>query len=319
MSTFPFRRAGTLPALMLPALALPALALLAGTASANENNAPIVPFGVLDFGAGMLPPPSPFATVGVRAASFRGNRLVDAHGDTAPVGAAQTVNSYGLAVIRMTDRALFGGTWGWSAVLPVLDMQLDLAIPTPAGTLRQSGSNRAQGDLQFTPVIVAWQPAQGLFVNASLALQAPTGAYARHRLINAGVNHWTVSPTVAFTYLTAAGFEVSSNVMVNVHGDNHATRYRTGSEYQHEFALGQHAGAWTLGVGGYYIAQIADDRVDGVATHGNRSKVLALGPALQFFDPPSGWPLVTGHVYKDVMQRNRAAGRQFAVKAAWTF
>jgi hypothetical protein len=301
------------------ARSLLALALLAGTASANENNAPIVPFGVLDFGAGMLPPPSPYATVGVRAASFRGNRLVDAHGDTAPVGVSQTVDSYGFAVIKMTDRALFGGTWGWAAVLPVLDMRLDLAIPTPDGTLRQSGSNRAQGDLQFTPLIVAWRPAPNLFVNASLSLQAPTGAYDRNRLINAGVNHWTVSPTVAFTYLTAGGFEVSSNVMVNVHTENRATRYRTGSEYQHEFALGQHAGAWTFGIGGYYIAQIDDDRVNGAATSGNRSRVLALGPAVQFFNPVSGWPLVTGHVYQDIAQRNRADGRQFAVKAAWTF
>ncbi|KGF80259.1 signal peptide protein [Massilia sp. JS1662] len=305
--------------LFRPACTVLALSLLAGAASANENNAPVVPFGVLDFGAGMLPPPSPFATVGVRAASFRGDRLVDANGDTAPVGASQAVNSYGFAVIKMTDHALFGGTWGWAAVLPVLDMHLDLAIPTPGGTLRQSGSNRAQGDLQVTPVIVAWQPAPNLFVNASLSLQVPTGSYARNRLISAGVNHWTVSPAVAFTYLTPDGVEVSSNVMVNVHTENHATRYRTGSEYQHEFALGRHAGAWTIGVGGYFIAQFDDDRVNGAATSGNRSKVLALGPAVQFFDPPSGWPLVTGHFYKNVMQRNRADGEQFAVKAAWTF
>lgn len=309
MSAFPFR----------PACTLLALTLLAATASANENNAPVVPFGVLDFGAGMLPPPSPFATVGVRAASFRGDRLVDANGGTAPVGISQTVNSYGFAVIKMTNHTLFGGTWGWAAVLPALDMSIDLTIPTPDGTLRQSGGNRAQGDLQVTPMIVAWQPAPNLFVNASLSLQAPTGAYDRNRLINAGVNHWTVSPTVAFTYLTAGGVEVSSNVMVNVHTENHATHYRSGSEYQHEFALGQHVGAWTVGIGGYYIAQFADDRIDGVTTSGNRSRVLALGPAVQFFDPPSGWPLVTGHFYKNVAQRNRADGKQFAVKAAWTF
>jgi hypothetical protein len=309
MSIFPSRRVRTLLA----------LSLLAGTAAANENNAPIVPFGVLDFGAGMLPPPSPFATVGVRAASFRGNRLVDTSGNTAPVGASQSVDSYGFAIIKMTDHTLFGGKWGWAAVLPVLDMRLDLAIPTPGGTLRQSGSNRAQGDLQVTPLIVAWQPAPNLFINAVLSLQAPTGSYDKNRPISAGVNHWTVSPTVAFTYITPGGFEVSSNVMANVHTENHATHYRTGTEYQHEFALGQHAGAWTIGVGGFYIAQIDDDKVNGITTSGNRSKVLAVGPAVQFFDPPSGCPLVTAHFYKNVMQRNRADGKQLAVKAAWTF
>jgi hypothetical protein len=50
---------------------------------------------------------------------------------------------------------------------------------------------------------------------------------------------------VAFTHITPGGFEVSSNIQLNINGRNKDTDYRSGTEYQHEFALGQHAGAWT--------------------------------------------------------------------------
>jgi hypothetical protein len=86
--------------------------------------------------------------------------------------------------------------------------------------------------------------------------------------------------------------------MVNVHSESHATHYRSGCEYQHEFAAGQHVGAWTMGIG---------DKVNGVATCGDRSRVLALGPAHQYFAPGSGWPLVTAHFRCNAVQCNRDA------------
>jgi hypothetical protein len=303
----------------LPPAALAACLLSASLSThAVESGAPITPFGVFDFGAGMLPPPSDVATVGVRAASYRADELRDDSGERSPVGAKLRVDSVGLAVVKMTDFTLFGGKYGYSAVLPTLDMALDLTVQTPVGPLALSGRNSAIGDVQIAPLMLGWTPSPGWFTSASLMLQLPTGSYDKNRLINAGTNHWTVSPTFAFTYIMPSGYEVSSNLQLNINGRNKDTDYKSGVEYQQEFALGKHIGPWTFGLGGYYYQQLTDDKAPGL-TGGNRARVAALGPAVNFFELGSGLPLVWVHAYQEFGARNRSQGTQITVRAAWTF
>lgn len=305
----------------IPKLLVSAAALtLASAAHSVESGAPITPFGVFDFGAGMLPPPSDVATVGVRAAFYSASELRDTNGKVSPVGIKLKVNSAALAIVKTTDIPLLGGTYGFSAVVPYLDMSNRLTIPTPGGPMPLKGTNAAVGDVTVAPVMVKWTPSPGLFVNGRLELQLPTGSYKAERLINTGSNHWTASPAVAFTWIGPSGLELSSNIQINFHGKNKDTQYQSGVEYQHEFAIGQHVGPWTLGVGGYLYQQLSDDKVNGAKFQdGNRSRVMALGPAISFFDLGSDWPLIWAHAYKEFGARNRSQGTQVAVRAAWTF
>jgi hypothetical protein len=307
--------------LCIPKILVSAAALtLAGAAHSVESGAPITPFGIFEFGAGMLPPPSDVATVGIRGAAYSASELRDTQGKVSPVGIKLKVHSASLAIIKTTDIPLLGGSYGFAAVVPYLDMSNQLRIPTPAGPLPLKGSNGAVGDVTLTPLIVKWTPSPGLFVNGRVELQLPTGSYKADRIINTGSNHWTASPALAFTYINAEGFEVSSNIQLNVHGKNKDTNYRSGIEYQHEFGLGQHVGPWTLGVGGYLYQQLTDDKQNGAKFQdGNRSRVMALGPAISFFELGSDWPLIWAHAYKEFGARNRSQGTQFAVRAAWTF
>lgn len=291
-----------------------------GLAHSVEGGAPITPFGVFDFGAGMLPPPSDVATVGLRVTNYHATDLRTNTGERSPVGFKLNVASVGAAIVKMTDIPLLGGTYGFSAVLPYLDMRADLSVPTPFGPLALSGRNGAQGDIQVAPVIVKWTPSPGMFVNARMELQLPTGDYDVNRLVNAGSNHWTASPTLAFSYISPDGYELSSNIQLNFHGKNKATNYRSGVEYQHEFALGKHIGPWTVGLGGYIYRQLTDDKQNGaVVQGGNRSRVTAIGPAISFFELGSDLPLIWMHAYKEFGARNRSQGTQFSVRAAWTF
>ncbi|MGO4607673.1 transporter [Variovorax sp. 2RAF20] len=303
-----------------PATAFAALCVLAAAAPTHavEGGAPITPFGVFDFGAGMLPPPSEIVTVGIRSAFYRSNDLRDSAGKRSAVGANLNVDSVGVAVLKMTDITLLGGRYGYSAVVPVLNMGLDLAIPTPRGTMYRSGRNTAVGDVQLIPLMLQWTPMPGLFTNASLQLQLPTGSYDKERLVNAGTNHWTVTPAYAFTYITSGGFEVSSSFQLNFNGRNRATDYRSGVEWQHEFAIGQHFGPWTAGLGGYHYQQVTDDKA-ATLTNGNRARVTALGLAVNFLEPGSGLPAVWFHAYKEFNAKNRTQGTQIALRAAWTF
>lgn len=301
-------------------LATAAAALLASAvpAHAAEGGAPVFPLGVMDFGAGQLPPPSEVGTVGVRVASYRAKELRDNDGNVSAVKPDLAVDTIGFAFIKMTDISLGDFKYGFGAVLPFLKASLDLAIPTPFGDVNLSGKNSAQGDLQIIPAILQWNPAPGWYTNAQLVVQLPSGSYEQTRLINAGANHWSVAPNVAFTYIGSSGFEVSSNIQLNVHGKNKDTNYRSGLEYQHEFALGQHVGPWTFGAAGYYLQQLTDDKSPTLTT-GNRARVVGLGPAVSFFELGSGLPLVWAHVYKEFDARNRSQGTHGTIRAAWTF
>lgn len=289
---------------------------LAWSAGAVEGGAPITPFGVSDFSAAMLPPPSDGATVGLRATSYHASQLRDDAGHRSPTAIDLTVNTLSVAVIKTTNTTILGAKYGYIAVLPVMNMDLGLGIPTPAGPLNLSGKKTTLGDICVMPVILQWASG-GLFQTATLQVQAPTGSYEKNRLVNTGSNHWTYSPTYAVSYIGATGFEVSSTAQININTRNHATNYRSGNEWQHEFALGQHVGAYTIGLGGYRYQQLSDDDAGGALA--NRARVTALGPTLNFFAPGSGLPTVWLHAYKEFGARNRSQGTQIALRAALAF
>jgi hypothetical protein len=254
-----------------------ALTITATVAHGVENGAPITPFGVNGFGAGMLPPSSVDLAVGVRLSAYSADELRDTNGNPSAVRAKLKVSSAALALVETTDISLLGGEYGFSAVIPYLDMSNRLTVPAPTGVRDLDGSSSALGDVTLVPVIVKWTPSSRLFVNGRLELQLPTGSYKADRLINTGANHWTVSPALAFTWISENGLEVSSNMQLSLHGKNKDTQYRSGTEYQHEFAVGQHLGPWVLGLGGYVYRQVSDDKADGARFQdGNRSRVRHL-------------------------------------------
>lgn len=302
------------------ARAMMAMIGMAALTSANavENGANIVPSGVYDFGAGILPPATETGAVGFRFSSANAKQARDDSGSRSPVAPSLQVNAISVTYIRMTDQTLWGGKYGWGAVAPILDMSLDLSVPTPAGPAALSGRNRAAGDLWLMPLLLQWLPSPGLFTNVQLALQAPTGSYDKNRLISAGTNHWTLAPSFAFTSIAPGGFEVSSNIQLLLNSRNKATDYRSGVEYQQDFAVGQHVGPWTLGLAGYYHRQLTDDSAPGLAG-GNRKRIAALGPAVNFFEPGAGLPAIWAHVYKEFGAHNTTQGTTFAIRGAWSF
>ncbi|WNW10030.1 transporter [Pseudomonas sp. DTU_2021_1001937_2_SI_NGA_ILE_001] len=289
---------------------------LAGGALATENGAPTTAFGVYDFGAGMMPPTTPNGTVGLRTNWYKATVQKDRRGDDVPNDFSLSVLSLGLAYIRMTDYNLFGARYGFSTVVPFFKMDAEVGIDTPAGRLELAADPFRLADIQVTPLILEWKLAPNLFVNTQFQIQAPTGDYDRNRLVSPGLNHWTFSPMVNATWISETGFEVSSSFQVDFNTRNDATDYKNGTEYRHEFAVGQHFGPWTAGIGGYYYRQFSDDDAPNLTT-GNRARVLAVGPALGFVQP--GLPAVWLHAYKEFEARNRAEGYAVALRVGVSF
>lgn len=299
------------------ALRLAAAMLLAATAAhAVEGGATITPFGVTDFGAGMLPPPTPGGTWGLRLAHYGSDSLRDASGDTLDNDFDISVQTYGLAYLRMTEHEIWGARYGFGAVIPFMNIDGQVTVPTPAGPLGLAGSDLALGDIQLLPVMLQWAAPPNLFVSAMLQIQAPTGAYDVSEPFNVGTNHWTISPMIGLTWISDGGFEISTQTMLNVNTENPDTDYTSGIEWKQEFAVGQHVGHWTIGAGGYVYQQLSDDDGPG-AGDGNRARVYAVGPAVSFLKP--GLPTLSLHAYKEFGARNRAEGVNIALRSAISF
>lgn len=153
---------------------------------ATENGAPTTAVGVYDFGAGMMPPATPFGTLGLRTAFYSANVQKDRHGRSLDNNFSLDVLSIGLAYMRMTDYSVLGAKYGFGTVVPFFKMDASLEVPTPGGPLTLEADPFRLADVQFLPLILQWTLSPNLFVNTQFQIQAPTGDYDKTRLISPG-------------------------------------------------------------------------------------------------------------------------------------
>ncbi|MGQ0336037.1 SphA family protein [Halomonas elongata] len=275
--------------------------------------------GTYEFGSGFLPPSTSHGTFGIRTAYYSTDNLMIGDGSPSNNDFSLDVLSVGVAYIYMTDKRFLGARYGFGGVAPFFDMNASLDVNANGTTVFEDDTNVfAQADLQLLPVMLEWQPSPGMGITAQFQVQAPTGDYDEDRLVNPGLNHWAFSPIVGISYITSGGFELSTLSQVDINTRNHATDYRNGIEYRNEFALGQHFGPWTAGLGGYYYNQFTDDESPNLADgDGNRAKVWAAGPALSYVEP--GKPAFWVHAYKEFGAENRTEGYNLALRIAYSF
>lgn len=306
-------------------LSAASLLLCSAFTHASENGSTVTPMGVYDFGSGFMPPASDIGTFGLRAAYFSADKRKNGDSnETSGEDFSIGVKSYSAAYIKMTDIDFLGGKYGYSAIIPFLNLDASFTktVPGAGVVVDQSGEVFRLGDALITPLIVQWTLAPNVAMNAQLAIQAPTGDYDKDRFVSSGLNQWVVSPNFAFSYISQTGFELSSNFQIDISTKNEDSDYKNGAAYRHEFALGQHLGPWTIGLGGYFHKQLTDDKTysgyTGQAiTDGHKGEVTALGPAVSFMSP--GMPLFTFHAYKEFEAVNRPEGYNLALRVASSF
>ncbi|BBP59458.1 hypothetical protein PHLH4_30480 [Pseudomonas sp. St316] len=286
-------------------------------AYATESGVPTTAYGVYDFGAGFLPPPTPNGTIAGRSAFYKTTLQKDGHGKDTGNDFSVSVLSFSMAYLRMTDATILGANYGFGAVVPFFKMNGDLKVNAGGQTVFETKSDIfRQADIGILPIMLQWHVAPNIGINAQLQIQAPTGDYDKDRFLNPGVNHWTVSPILNGTWISEHGLEVSSSFQLDFNTRNHDTDYKSGVEYRHEFAVGQHINDWTVGLGGYYYRQLSDDNALNLE-NGNRSRVIAVGPAISYFKP--GNIPVWFHVYKEFDAENRAQGYTAAIRLSHSF
>lgn len=282
-----------------------ALACLPVTGVAIENGATAFPNGGEDFLVGAMPPPGWYGII--YGTGYRADFVADHTGN-------MPVHGFNLAVNALTPRldwvkpvSIFGADrWGTLFVMPLLDLDLTIE-PVPGVSLR--GSKRGVGDLTIGNGL-HWTFPNFEMINA-FDLSIPLGSYDASRLVNPGLNRWVTRLVHIGTWRPHPDWEVSYRLHTDFASRNSATDYTSGQTVYFNWAAGwKPQPSTTIGLAGYSLRQIADDRSGGrsVGPDGNRGRVDAIGPCLKYFLP--NHVMLTAKYFHEFNARSRPRGDQ---------
>jgi len=251
------------------------LVLPASVARATEGGGSHYPGGNDDFQAGALPPPGLYYLNYLMY--YTADKLKDNAGRTVPVDFSLDATVDVLRFIYVTKKKLLGADVGMHIMIPVGYQHVSIDGPG-------SQSKTGLGDIEFSPLVLAWHFNKNWHMIASVDIVAPTGAYDKDDLSNIGRNYWTINPIVAFSYIHDTGFEVSGKFLYLINTVNSATGYTSGQEFIVDYLVGQRIGNWSIGINGAYYKQITDDSMRNEPSdfHGNKGQFFSIGPALQY-------------------------------------
>ena len=188
---------------------------------------------------------------------------------------------YAVGVVVVTDKKIFGGTYGFQALFPTL------------------GNNRMQGtefdqepgagltDSVFQPVSLGWQRKRA-DVLASYTIYVPTGRYKHGALDNSGYGMWAHEVSAGTTvYLTGdRKFHASTLASISFQSKKEDSETKVGNMLILEGGLGGDFGEGLISAGLAYTAgfKLTADRFDGLAERlePGKNKSFALGPEITF-------------------------------------
>ncbi|WP_197325032.1 SphA family protein [Ralstonia solanacearum] len=174
--------------------------------------------------------------------------------------------------------------------------------------------------LQFDPIMGA----QGPLFSQRFELQviAPTGHYDRTAAVSPGSHFWSFDPYWAVTVWASPKLSFSGrfnylwnarNGDPNVAFGNGATSTQAGQALHGNFAVEYEIRQGLVaGLSGYWLKQISDTRVNGVAVPGRREQVVALGPAAMVALSPKDFLFF--NYYREFAARNRTQGDKFQIR-----
>jgi len=223
----------------------------------------------------------------------------------------------------ISEKKILGGYYGAEVLLPWVHVKADTNLQG-----LPNESETGSGDIIFSPFLLQWTDST-LFGKPyshrlNFLFNAPKGSYDKHKAINTGYNYWRFNPyyagTLQITPEVTTSFRLhylwsDKNDDPNPSIASQSTQ--AGTAFHMNFATGY---ALTpklhIGVAGYYLKQLSDDRIDGLRQANSREQVFGIGPALQYFAQNGMFEV---NAYIESGAENRTEGNKVIARYRWLF
>jgi hypothetical protein len=114
-------------------------------------------------------------------------------------------------------------------------------------------------DTLIAPMQLSWNLGNGFYVKAGVGLTVPDGTITGpNGLADPGAPWWIVQPLLSASYIKN-GWNLTSNLSIELNTPNTKTHYRTGDILHADFTATRTIGNWTAGPIASYIGQVSND------------------------------------------------------------
>lgn len=223
-------------------------------------------------------------------------------------------NSFQIIYLSQTD-VLGLGNFGWDATLPFVCYskidQNNLGITSSGGGV---GDLALGAYVQSHPIFRGDRP---LYVQRlEFVASFPTGQDKRpERSINPGNGVFYINPYWAATLYFTPRFSATWRLHYLWVSEQHATHFKAGDAIHANFVL-EYA-LWPrfyLGINGYFLKQIKENRLFGVDIPDSKEQVLALGGGFLYALKRRFAAVLIANLYFETLVRNRAKGMKFVFR-----
>jgi len=240
----------------------------------------------------------------------------DEHGGKVPGSNSMTAVSAVTHIAWISNWRLLGANYGIEALLPLVDVDL-------ATSFGPNGRERGVGDLTVSPLVLQWGVAQvfgmPVFQRFVVDVGLPTGSYSANRSVNPGANVYTVNPYYAFTVVAGSKLEISGRLHYLWCSENEDPFVALGARsiqpgqavHANAAASYEVAEGVRIGISGYALRQVTDDRIDGKVIPGSAEQVFGIGPGLRL-GARGLWLYLNG--YAEVGAENRQSGAKVVLR-----
>jgi hypothetical protein len=239
---------------------------------------------------------------------YTAGQLKDSNGKTVPGSYRLTAYSTTSHVAFISKERFLGGWLAGEVLLPLVDLDVQLASGTES-RVRGFADLTVGAGLQWAPKKIG----HGVFVQRAMTdVGVPTGKYSNSRPVNIGNHFIVVNPFYAFTYERKkvefsarlhylwnsanndpfVGFGIKSTQPGQAFHVNYATSYALFNNVR-------------LGFNGYWLQQLTNHEINGVAVPNSKERTVGLGPGIQV-GGRGIWFRVNSYIETDV--RNRPSG-----------
>lgn len=210
-----------------------------------------------------------------------------------------------------------GVTVGLGLTLPLQTLYTKANVGQVSKSDRSAG---LLGDIMLLPS-VGWHMGPH-FVSMNVGIYMPTGPYDQNELSNIGLNCWTFTPSIAYTYINPElHIDYSFAGGIDINTKNPATNYRSGAmAHADTTLLRTFDNGLGIGVFGSMQYQISDDKgALAEQLNGFRGRSFAIGPMVKYSTSGKYQLTLTFNWAPEFYVKNRLQGDAFYLNAMLRF